>query len=223
MGAMTKLFLLSIFILSLSYFFYQKSPETPVLKTLPYELSGSPDSQATLVFLHGWPNTFRMWDKMIENLKKDYFIINISYPNLAKGVNMEWGLDQEELAHLIHKTVLEIEAKLQPGKTSHKRLFVAHDWGSILAYILDTHYGGFIQSLVSLDVGGEIENTIKAKLSMAAYQWYLTANFLIGGHIGKIGTKFFFDHCMKAYGLSEEDHSRLDSSWNYFYYYFCYY
>jgi pimeloyl-ACP methyl ester carboxylesterase len=218
MAFLNRFVLLSVFILIMSSFFYHKTPETPNLSTLPYESNGNPDSDVTLVFLHGWPNTLRMWDKLIENLKKDYFIINISYPNLAKGVHLDWGMEHEEIAQLIKTTVLDVESKLQPNKINHKRLFIGHDWGSFYNYLVDTHYKGFIQSMVTLDVGAGIEHSIKAKISTVAYQWYLAANFLIGGHIGKIGTKLFVK-ISSVYGLTEEDSSRIDASWNYFYYY----
>ena len=218
MGVFIKLVIFSSFILILSTYFYQNKPHTEnELTQLPYELKGDPKSPIMVVFLHGFPNTFRLWDEMIDDLNEDYFCVNISYPNFAKNVQKKWGLDLEEIANLIKKTVEIIELE---QNQKYKKLFVAHDWGSIFAYLLDYHHPKFINELVSLDVGSGSEESIKAKLYVVTYQIYLAANFLVGGHIGKIGTIFFVDYIAKPYGLTEEDHSRIDSSWNYLYYHF---
>lgn len=53
-----------------------------MLEVLPYETNGNPDSINVIIFLHGWPDTMRIWDRIISNLKQDdFFIINLSYPN----------------------------------------------------------------------------------------------------------------------------------------------
>ena len=121
------------------------------------------------------------------------------------------------MVQLIKKTVDHVEIE---QKKSYKKMFVAHDWGSFLSYLLDVQYPKYMSNLVSLDVGTGIEDTFKGKLYTVSYQWFLAGNFLIGGQIGKISTQLFVDYFAKPYGLTKDDRSRLDSSWNYFYYYF---
>jgi pimeloyl-ACP methyl ester carboxylesterase len=216
MGRFLQFIILSIVVLIASrYFFLGKVDEAP-LDSLPKEISGNKNSQIMLIFLHGYPNTFRLWDKLIDQLKKDYLCVNLSYPNFAEGVQRPWGVDIDEIVDLIPKTIDAIEAT---ENKKYKKMVVAHDWGAVIAYLLDFKYPKFIHNLVTMDVGASFEESVKAKLFIFSYQIYLTMNFLIGGKIGKLGTTFFINNFAKVYGLSNDDHSRIDSSWNYLYYY----
>ena len=33
------------------------------IKNLEYEIKGNPNSNIAIMFLHGWPDTIRLWDK----------------------------------------------------------------------------------------------------------------------------------------------------------------
>jgi pimeloyl-ACP methyl ester carboxylesterase len=213
---LSRISMLSTFIIILSTIFYENKSSIDTIDVLPFETKGNPNSKVMVIFLHGFPNTFRMWDKTIDNLHKDYFCVNLSYPNFSKDVQIKWGMDIIDIVNLIKKTVDKLE---KDNKQTYKKVFVAHDWGSIFAYILDYYHPKFMSELVSLDVGAGIENTIKAKLNAFSYQSFLAANFLIGGHLGKLMTKYFIDKS-NPYGLTIDDYSRIDSSWNYIYYYF---
>lgn len=212
MGLFTRLFLLGGVVLAISIFLSPKIEDYGDLTYLPYELSGNKESKVMIIFLHGYPNTFRMWDKMIESLKQDYLCLNISYPNFAKGVFRKWGMDLEDIVHMVKKTVDNVD-----NQNQFKKVVVSHDWGSVFSLLLDTNYPGFINDLVNLDVGDGPEKTIKSQIGAIAYQSFLAVNFLIGGPIGNTLTQGFVKMA-NVYGLSEEDKSRIDSSWNYLYF-----
>jgi hypothetical protein len=112
MGVFTKFIFLSVTVLILSSVFLDKHEETEgELTHLPYELTGNLKSSVVIVFLHGWPNTFRLWDKTIAEIKKEFLCLNISYPNFSSEVHKKWGIDLIDTAHLIKKTVDLVETE----------------------------------------------------------------------------------------------------------------
>ncbi len=216
MGRLFQLFVVSVLVLLASRFFFKNKKVESEVNTLPVELNGDRNSDVMIIFLHGYPNTFRMWDKLIDDLKHNYFCVNLSYPNFAEGVYREWGMDLVDIVDLIKKTVDTIE---QSEKKTYKKMVVAHDWGAVFTYLLDSKYPKFADNLLTLDIGAKLDTSLKTRIFAISYQVYLAANFLIGGEIGRLGTNLFVDKFAKPYGLTKEDQARIDSSWNYLYYY----
>lgn len=237
MKVLSLLFNLSIFgvIGFASFIFYNNTEHQPGLriddngnqiKHLPYEVSGNPNSKVILVFLHGFPNTFRMWDEMIKDLKKDFICINISYPNYTDKLHLKWGMDLTDLAFYIPKTVEiaqnEIVRNLNENENQNlNRILISHDWGALLSYLIDSKYKGFFNQFVTMDVGSGIEESVKASLLTVSYQWYLAANFLIGNKIGDYFTHLFTKILPKpVYGISENELEKIHSGMSFFYYQF---
>lgn len=211
-----KLVLLSVMILTFSIIFSPQLEDKGELKVLPHEISGKTDSKFMLVFLHGYPNTFRMWDKMIDSLKEGYLCINLSYPNFDKSVTRKWGVDLTDIVNLVKKTLDEADPT-----NKYKKIFVAHDWGAVTSYLFDYFYPGYITDLVSLDVGIGLESTNLNTLRVLSYQSFLAFNFFIGGPIGSFISKSYITlNWGRPFGLTDEDWDRFNSSWNYFYFYF---
>ncbi len=198
-----------------------------LIRTLPYEVSGNLNSSIVLVFLHGFPNTMRMWDEMIENFKNDYICINISYPNYSEKLKLNWGMDLTDIAFYV-KTTVEIAEKdikeksdFEKKNFKYSRLFVSHDWGAYLTYMIDDMYKEFINEIVTFDVGAGIEKTVKAKMFSISYQWYLAGSFLLRRNIGDYLTNLFLNLIPKPiYGISDNEFMKINSSYNFFYYQF---
>lgn len=194
------------------------------IKHLPYEVSGNSSSKSVLIFLHGFPNTMRMWDEIITELQKDFICINISYPNYTEKLQLKWGMDLRDLAFYIPKTVEIAEQdifKSNKNQENLNRIVISHDWGAFLSYLIDDKYKGFINQFVTLDVGSGLEESVQAKLFTVTYQWYLTANFLIGDKVGDYFTRLFVRIIPKpVYGISEKELEKINSGYNFFYYQF---
>ena len=216
--------ILGVAIFGASYLLYfnistsQDTIKSSELKILPYELTGKKDSEILLIFLHGYPNTLRMWDSMIKVLEKEYYCLNISYPNFSDKLQLRWGLDLKDIVDLIKETVDYVDNKT-PENRKYKKVIISHDWGAFFAYLFSQKYENYLTHMLTIDVGIGIENKFKDMLLTVAYQSYLASNFLIGGPIGNFFTKLFVKMA-NSYGLTEEDKERIISSWNYPYYYF---
>ena len=63
------------------------------MKSLPYEVSGNSNSNSMVIFLHGWPDSIRLWDGVIQGLDSDSYKLAISYPNYSKEEKSKWGID----------------------------------------------------------------------------------------------------------------------------------
>ena len=207
--------IIAFVILLLSYLYNRKNIEdTPdELKYLPYEISGNYDSNVLLIFLHGYPNSFRMWDEMIEKLKEDYLCLNLSYPNFSNKVIRKWGIDILEIIKLIPETINYIDSN-----NKYKKVFVSHDWGSVFSYLVDNFNKNYIDDLISIDVGPGVEEEIYTFYKTASYQTYLAGNFLIGGLLGDYLTNSFIKS-INPYGILQDELNILNSSINYPYFY----
>jgi pimeloyl-ACP methyl ester carboxylesterase len=210
-----KYLFLSFIILGISFYF-QEGDKIDHITSLPHELSGNKQSEVMLVFLHGYPNTLRLWDTAISKLKDKYLCLNISYPNFSKELQLKWGMDLQSIARLIKETIYHVGNKNPQIK---KKIVVSHDWGAGLTYFLDFYHPKTVDHIITLDVGLGPDESMKGWLIARTYQSYLAASFLIGGPIGRAMTRLFEMVMMKdAYGMTQEDKERWNETWNYFYY-----
>ena len=70
---------------------------------LPFEFFGNSDSKVLLIFIHGWPDTFRMWDNVTQEIKNEYEILSLSYPGYKSS--QKGFLQQTEIAEKIKNTI----------------------------------------------------------------------------------------------------------------------
>lgn len=178
-----------------------------MLSRLPFELIGKSSSQALLIFLHGWPDTYQLWDPLINSLSDDFLCLNISYPNFS-GMSLEskWGYDFPVIAEALRKTIDDI-----PEIKEKEKIVVAHDWGCFYAYLFDKNYPRFFDSMVSLDVAPYIENNPLIPM----YQLSLATAFLVDGFLGRLITKKF----LKLLKYESPWEQSVSSHLNYPYYY----
>jgi len=177
-----------------------------MLNPLPYELSGNKNSKNILVFLHGWPDTSAIWNKVIPSCEKDHYVLNITYPNYSQEEKKPWGEDLEVIADRSKVTIDHV------NDTKRKVIIVSHDWGCLVGYYLDQRYPKYISEMIALDVGGKFAFF---KPMILFYQWILVIAFIIGGFIGRWLTQFILKYIKysPAWGY------RMDGSWDYSYYY----
>lgn len=173
---------------------------------LPYELSGNKNSNQILIFLHGWPDTSAIWDKVIPSFEKNYYILNITYPNYSQKEQIPKGQDFEVIADRVKATIDHV------NETKRKVVVVSHDWGCFVGYFLDHRNPGYISEMIALDVGGKF-NLMKPMILF--YQLSVLIAFIIGGSIGRFITQWI----LKYFKYWPAWAYRMDGSWNFSYYY----
>lgn len=103
-----------------------------------------------IVFLQGWPDNAELWEGL--NWKQDlnnHHLLFINLPNTNGKVTHKWGKDFPELVQDIKFTVDQVDSK-------KNKILVAHDWGCVYGYMLDSTFPQYFSQLVMMDVAGVI-------------------------------------------------------------------
>ena len=138
------------------------------------------DGAEAIVMVHGWPDTYRLWDAQARFLKDRYRCIRFSLPGFeADQPRRAWSLD--ELAALL-KQVIE---QLCPGK---KAILMLHDWGCLIGYQFYLRHPELVTKIVGVDIGDGASLrrslSMRERLMVLTYQWWLALAWVIGGAPG---------------------------------------
>jgi pimeloyl-ACP methyl ester carboxylesterase len=109
---------------------------------LHYVIAGKGDP---VVLLHGWPQTWYEWRKIIPALSERYTVIAPDMRGLGDSSRPLAGYDKRTIAADIYKLVRSL---------GFERIFlVGHDWGGPVAYAYACAHPADVRKLVVLDVG----------------------------------------------------------------------
>ena len=100
-------------------------------------------SGPVVILLHGWPQTWRAWRKVMPLLAVNYHVIAIDMPGLGDSGLSNTGYDKLTLARHIHSLVLSLGLK-------HVSV-VGHDLGAAVAYGYAKQFAGEVDKLVVMD------------------------------------------------------------------------
>ncbi|MBW1883692.1 MAG: alpha/beta hydrolase [Deltaproteobacteria bacterium] len=107
---------------------------------LHYAKAGSGDP---VVLLHGWPETWYQWRKVIPDLAERYTVIAPDMRGLGDSSKPATGYDKRRVAADIHELVQEL---------GFDRIrIVGHDWGGPVAYAYACAHRDTVQHLVIAD------------------------------------------------------------------------
>jgi cis-3-alkyl-4-acyloxetan-2-one decarboxylase len=132
----------------------------------------------TLLMIHGWPDTYRLWDSTVAALAADFRCARFSLPgfDIAQAPRAS---SLNELVETIHR-VADAVSPDQPVT------LVLHDWGCIFGYEFAAQYATRVSRIVAIDIGdynsAECVNelTSKAKFQVFSYQFWLALSWQIG-------------------------------------------
>ncbi len=176
---------------------------------LPHEISGNPQSKELLVFLHGWPDTCDLWNKIIPPFEQNCYILNVSYPNFSAKEKNPNGITFDEVIERLIATIEHVNSVAK-----RRIILVGHDWGAFYSYYLDHKHPKYVSEIIALDVAANPPFNPFMIIFLFIYQLILITAFLIGGSIGKWMTRGF----LKCLFYKPPWVNRIDSSWNYPYY-----
>lgn len=108
---------------------------------LHYVVGGQGD---VVVLLHGWPETWYAWAKVMPGLARHYTVLAVDLPGLGDSAPPANGAyDTQATAALLHALV---------GQLGYRRVrLVGHDVGTWVAYAYAAQYGPDVQQLVMLE------------------------------------------------------------------------
>src|SRR5260221_3838437 len=97
-----------------------------------------------VVLLHGWPQTWYEWRKIIPPLAERYTVIAPDMRGLGDSSKPVTGYDKRTIAHDIYQLI---------GKLGFEKIFlVGHDWGGPVAYAYARAHPDDVRKLAILDV-----------------------------------------------------------------------
>ena len=139
-----------------------------------------PEGAETIVMVHGWPDTYRLWDKQVEFLKDRYRCIRFTLPGFEAPQERRLYTVAEVTAFI--RQVIE---QLSPGR---KVTLMVHDWGCVYGYEFYMRNPALVGRIIGVDIGEPREMrrelTARSKFYILGYQVWLAAAWKVGGGFG---------------------------------------
>ncbi len=136
----------------------------------------------SIVMIHGWPDTHRLWDRQVESLRARYRCVRFTLPGFEAGhAKRAYSLD-----HLIEVIGRVVEHACAGAPVT----LLLHDWGCFFGYQFALRHPQLVRRIIGVDVGDAgsrrhlKEISLKAKLLIVGYQLWLAAAWRIGGRAG---------------------------------------
>ncbi len=144
-----------------------------------------------LVLLHGWPQSWYAFRKLIPRLAQDFHVIAPDLRGLGDSGRPASGFDKKTVAR-------DIATLLREALHIDSALVVGHDWGGPVAFALAAFHPGLVDKLVMLDaaVPGDGSGTFSQNGRRWHHAFHQTLDLpeqLIGGREA-IYYRWFYEH-----------------------------
>ncbi len=132
----------------------------------------------TVLMLHGWPDTHRLWDSTVEALQDRYRCVRFTLP----GFDASLPAQAVPLDNLVQHMAAIADA-VSPDQPV---TLLIHDWGCIFGYEFAARYPQRVARIVAVDIGdyntGAYQRALpaKAKLQILGYQLWLALAWQAG-------------------------------------------
>lgn len=165
----------------------------------------------TIVMIHGWPDTYRLWDAQVAALKADYRCVRFTLPG--------FDIDKERRPYSLDLTMRMFDNIVRQVNAGQRVILMVHDWGAMFGYQFSMRYPKLVSRIVGVDIGDVNTHAHRSSLSMiaklkiAAYQLWLAAAWHVDGDMGEKMTRY-----MVAKLRAPSDPQYISSGMNYPYY-----
>jgi pimeloyl-ACP methyl ester carboxylesterase len=138
------------------------------------------DGGEAIVMVHGWPDTYRLWDAQVHFLRDRYRCIRFTLPGFdAAHPRQVYSLD--EMTSLFKQIIEQVCPK-------QKVILMLHDWGCVFGYDFYTRNPDMVSRVIGVDVGDKASlqqsRTLRESLMVLTYKGWLALAWRIGGRIG---------------------------------------
>jgi pimeloyl-ACP methyl ester carboxylesterase len=97
-----------------------------------------------LVLLHGWPQTWWAWHKVMPALAERFTVIAVDLPGLGDSSKPTTGYDTDTVSQRIHGLVTAL---------GHDEIYlVGHDWGGAVAYSYTAQFRASVRRLAVIEM-----------------------------------------------------------------------
>jgi pimeloyl-ACP methyl ester carboxylesterase len=136
----------------------------------------------SIVMVHGWPDTHRLWDRQVEALRATYRCVRFTLPGFEIGA--------AHSAHSLDQIVDFIRRVVEQACAGEPVTLLLHDWGCFFGYRFASRHPLLVRRIVAVDVGDAgsrrnlAELDLRQKLCVLGSQLWLAAAWRVGGHLG---------------------------------------
>ena len=109
------------------------------------EWPAEPSGRPTILMLHGWPDTYRLWDGMVAALAPQYRCVRFTLPGFETPAPGKTRTLAEMTAQLL--AIVDTVSPTQPVT------LLLHDWGCIFGYELAMRHPERVNRIVGIDIG----------------------------------------------------------------------
>ncbi|MCD6042838.1 MAG: hypothetical protein K0R40_2441 [Burkholderiales bacterium] len=134
-----------------------------------------------IVMIHGWPDTYRLWDGQVAALKHRYRCVRFTLPGFDLGPRRAYPFNE------VLDTIRHVVEQACPGE---RVTLLLHDWGCFFGYQFAMRHPELVARVIGVDIGdgGSREHRSElgasGKLMVLAYQAWLSLAWWIGGGLG---------------------------------------
>lgn len=136
--------------------------------------------------VHGWPDTYRLWDSTVEALKHRYRCVRFTLPGFDAA--------KPHRAYTLPELIEFLDAVVERVAPGRRVILMLHDWGCLVGYQYYVRHPGRVAKIVGVDIGdaGSLRRvmTLREKLIAVAYQVWLALSWKVGGAIGTAMNRF---------------------------------
>jgi cis-3-alkyl-4-acyloxetan-2-one decarboxylase len=135
-----------------------------------------------IVFVHGWPDTHRLWEPQVAALKDRYRCVRFTLPG--------FDMNRPARAYALDEVVDTLRHVVERACPGERVTLLLHDWGCFYGYQFATRHPQLVKRVIGVDVGdvGSRRNlammSLAQKLMVVGYQVWLAASWAIGGKLG---------------------------------------
>lgn len=139
----------------------------------------------TIVMIHGWPDTYRLWDGQVPALRDRYRCVRFTLPGFERT--------DERRAYTLDEIVGIIHGIVQP--LGERVTLLVHDWGCLYGYQFAMRHPELVSRVVGVDIGDAGSRAHRAELGVLgrwaifAYQFWLAMAWRVGGRVGDAMTR----------------------------------
>ncbi|MEM8594306.1 MAG: alpha/beta fold hydrolase [Pseudomonadota bacterium] len=136
------------------------------------------EGEHTLLMIHGWPDTHRLWDPQVAYFKDTHRCVRFTVPGFDVN-DTRAGHSLDSLMSFLNEVVDQVSSN-QPVT------LMLHDWGCVLGYLFCQRHPDKVLKVVSVDVGDATssafmrETTLPKKLMIISYQSTLALLWKLG-------------------------------------------
>lgn len=151
------------------------------------ELQSQGDHPHCVVMLHGWPDSYRLWDRTVDVLQWHYRCVRFSLP----GFDIAAAPRPTSLDGMCD-WLLEVVDLVSPGQPV---TLLLHDWGCVFGYEFAARHPARVARIVAVDIGDHNGAPLRhaltpvQRLQVLGYQFWLALAWKFGGRPGNWMTR----------------------------------